>query len=214
MEDTGRRCQKSAPLVSGAPDRSSRQLPLCHWWCTRWSCSGADPGPFSVLLGNQPAQRSPCPSPTLAELLDNLLPLSCTGVPWSASPDGICCLRRPMAVGQALTPSETRSHLGNDAVTRPAAHGRPALASLILTQSLYSYPSDPWHRHDPAYRCATRGQETLSGTVSSSAVSLSANTTHPEFLVQVFEFNHKENRAMLGMYLPGPKITRNCSWTN
>lgn len=63
LEDTGRRCQKSAALSSALLTAPSRQLPLCHRWCTRGSCSGADPGPFSVLLGNRPAQRSPRSEP-------------------------------------------------------------------------------------------------------------------------------------------------------
>ena len=56
---------------------------------------------------------APAPSPTLAELLDNPLPLSCTGAPWSVQPRrNLLSSALPLAVGQASTYSETRSHLG------------------------------------------------------------------------------------------------------
>lgn len=125
------RCQKSVALSSPSP------APLGHRWCRGGSCSGADPGPFSVLLGDQThTDESPLRAPPQSSWTTHS-PSAAWEPRGQGSPDGICCLRRLPWLFSRPQPTQRQPALilGSDAVTRLASHGRPALASLILTHN-------------------------------------------------------------------------------
>ena len=125
------RCQKSVVLSSPSP------APLCHWWCRGGSCSGAGTGPFFVLLGDQTrTDESPLRAPPRSSWTPHF-PSAAWEPHGQGSPDGICCLRcLPWLFGRPQpTQRQPALILGSDAVTRLASHGRPALASLILTHN-------------------------------------------------------------------------------
>ena len=182
------RCQKSAALSSELLTPLFHQLPFCHRWCWGGSCSGADPGPFSVLLGNQTrTEEPPLRASRSRSSRTTHSPSAAQEARGQCSPDRICCLWRfPWLFGTPRPTQRPALISGSDAVTRLAAHGRPALASLILTYDHSTIPADSMARHNPGYRVLTPWPGRCSEVQFPHLQSLSAKITHPELLVQVF----------------------------